>query len=183
MNLEHHRKKAKRLLRAFSSNEPEALARVNAALGGRAEVRFQLSDAQHVIALESGYRCWPELRRAAEAVVAAADSDSRSEIVIDTGLEYRPADPVLVRVVRRGQRSRGIAEGITDDGAAVAKAGRPPSWHEAVERVFQEFDVNISRRGVVSLPVVPVGPTEVEVVRRIGEASLALYQEILDLDS
>jgi hypothetical protein len=34
---------------------------------------------------------------------------------------------------------------------------------------------------MVSLPVVRVGPPEDEVVRRIGEASRALYQELLEL--
>lgn len=29
--------------------------------------RFQLSDAQHVVAVERGYRSWPELKRALEA--------------------------------------------------------------------------------------------------------------------
>jgi hypothetical protein len=35
---------------------------------------------------------------------------------------------------------------------------------------------------VVSLPVVRVGPCEVKIVTRIAQASLALYQELLDLD-
>ena len=178
MNLEHHRKEAKRLLRAFQAGAPEALARAERAIGDRS--RFQLSDAQHVIAVEAGYRTWPELRRAAEA--PGSRDDARSETVVDVGLEYGPGEPVLVRVVRRGERGTGIAEWVTDDGAAVAKAGRPPAWRDAVDRVHREFIVNISRRGVVSLPVVSVGPTEEEVVRRIGQASLALYQEILDLE-
>jgi hypothetical protein len=42
-------------------------------------------------------------------------------------------------------------------------------------------DVNITRQGVVWLPVVAVGPGEQAVVRRIAEASLALYQDLLAL--
>jgi hypothetical protein len=38
----------------------------------------------------------------------------RSEMLIDTGLEYRPGDPVRVRVVRREHRIS-----VTDDGAAI----------------------------------------------------------------
>ena len=94
--------------------------------------------------------------------------------MIDTGLEYGPGDPVRVRVVRREHRIS-----ITDDGAAIAKAGRPPGWREAAGLVG-DLGVNVSRRGVVSLPVVPVGPSEEKTVRRIGDASLCLYQAILE---
>jgi hypothetical protein len=93
--------------------------------------------------------------------------------LIDTGLEYRPGDPVRVRVVRREHRIS-----VTDDGAAIARAGRPRVWREAADLVG-ELGVNVSRRGVVSLPVVLVGPCEEKTVRRIGEASLYLYQAIL----
>jgi hypothetical protein len=47
--------------------------------------------------------------------------------------------------------------------------------------VESEFGVNVSRSGTIWLPVVPVGPSEGQVVRRIGEASRALYQELLEL--
>lgn len=98
----------------------------------------------------------------------------RSETLIDTGLEYRPGDPVRVRVLRREHRIS-----VSDDGAAIAKAGRPQAWREAAGWVG-ELGVNISRRGVISLPVVPVGPCEKKTVRRIGEASMYLYQAILE---
>lgn len=104
--------------------------------------------------------------------------EARSETVIDTGLEYRPGDPVRVRVVRRGHRIS-----VTDDGAAIEKAGRPPRWREAADRLAEELVVNISQKGVISLPVVPVGPGEERIVRRIGEASLGLYQELLELEA
>ena len=42
--------------------------------------------------------------------------------------------------------------------------------------------MNVGRHGIISLPVVPVGPCEEEIVRRIGAASLALYQELLELE-
>ena len=41
--------------------------------------------------------------------------------------------------------------------------------------------VNVTRQGTVWLPVVPAGPPEGVVVARIEKASLALYQELLDL--
>ena len=70
---------------------------------------------------------------------------------------------------------------MTDDGAGFRMAGRPARWHAAAERVGEELEVNFSRGGVISLPVVRVGPPEPEVVRRIAEASRAFYQELLEL--
>lgn len=181
MNLEHYRKEAKRLRRAFDAGDPEALSRADRSLGERARTRFLLTDAQYVIAVELGYRSWPELTRAVKLATAqrpAGRADQvRSETVIDTGLEYRPGDPVRVRVVRREHRVS-----VTDDGAALEKAGRPRCWREAADRVDQELDVNISQLGVISLPVVRVGPCKEKIVRRIAEASLGLYQELLDLE-
>jgi hypothetical protein len=49
-DLEHERKEAKRLVRAFRAGEPEAVHRAEAVLGARARERFGLSDAQHVVA-------------------------------------------------------------------------------------------------------------------------------------
>lgn len=103
---------------------------------------------------------------------------TRTESVIETGLEYGPRDPVRVRVVRRPHRVS-----VTDDGAAIVRAGRPRGWRDVAERVSQELVVNVSRNGVVSLPVVRVGPPEEEIVNRIAEASVGLYQEVLELDS
>ncbi len=157
MDLERCKKDAKALLRAHRNAEPEALARAARVLGGRE--RFQLSDAQHVIAVELGYRTWPELTRAVK--------------VIETGLEYVPGDPVVLRAVQRRHLY------ITDDGAAVARAGSPP--RALREQLADELIVNISRSGVVSLPVMGAGPGYDAIVRRIADASLALYQELLEL--
>ena len=101
---------------------------------------------------------------------------SRTETTVDTGLEYRPGDLVRVRVVRRGPRTS-----VSDDGAALARAGRPRAWRDAAGKLERVLDVNVSPAGVISLPVVKVGPPEEQVVERIGAASLALYQDLLDL--
>jgi hypothetical protein len=43
--------------------------------------------------------------------------------------------------------------------------------------------VNVSRQGVVFLPLSPRrGPAEHDIVQRIGDASLAFYQSLLDLE-
>ena len=99
----------------------------------------------------------------------------RSETRIETDREYRPGDPVIVRVIRREQRTT-----VSDERGAVQRAGRSGDLGRASARVLAEFDVNVTRRGEVSLPVVAVGPTEDEVVGRISDASLALYDELLE---
>jgi hypothetical protein len=83
---------------------------------------------------------------------------------------------VYVHVVHREHRTQ-----VSDDGAAILRAGHPRNWRAAARRVAGELIVNISRHGVVSLPVVRVGPPEETIIRRIGEASLAFYEELLDL--
>jgi hypothetical protein len=48
--------------------------------------------------------------------------------------------------------------------------------------VHAELDVNITRGGVVILPVVPVGPPECEVARRVARGSLIFFQELLEVE-
>ena len=330
MDLERYRKDAKALLRAFRAGDGEAAARAESVLGERGRGRFQLSDAQHVVAVEHGYRTWPELKRAAEtsesrgptplevalyrgaretaerlaenevsplalwtaaalgrvdllrrldstpqAVVhrpsfaglglppgpppgddeqtildealcfaalngrddavewlleRGADVDgapylgvtplcfavqfgrsatvkllldrgadptlrdrvhgatpaewarriARSDLAgliegIETGLEYTPVEPVRLRVDFRRFPY------VLDDGRAVELAGRPSGWREVAERIARERIVNVSRAGVVSLPVVAAGPGFDVIVERIARASLELYLELLEL--
>jgi hypothetical protein len=182
VDLEHHRKDAKRLLRAYRAGESSAVARAQAALGtrapalgsrapalgSRAPARFVLTDAQHVIAVEHGYRSWPELRRAVPG--------RRTDSVIDTPLAYQPGDRISLRRTERPPRLS-----ISDDGAALAKAGHPATWRRIADRLARELDVNISRHGVISLPVVAAGPGEEAIVRRIAAASQRFYDELLEL--
>jgi hypothetical protein len=180
MNLEHCRKDAKRLLRAVAAGDADALARARRVLGERARERFGLSDAQHVVASERGYRSWPAMARDARAGAAPSPPTAelaRVESGVDTGLEYRPGDPVRVWVLRRERRVF-----VSDHGAALRKAGTPPGWHRACARVLAELDVNITRAGVVRLGLVAVGPPEDAVIARIGRASLIFFQELLDLE-
>jgi hypothetical protein len=84
--------------------------------------------------------------------------------------------PVRVRVVVRRFPY------VLDDGAALELAGRPPGWRAVAERIARELDVTIGRRnGVVSLPVVPAGPGFDAILRRVAGASLALYEDVLEL--
>jgi hypothetical protein len=139
-------------------------------LGARAAHRFLLSDAQHVVAREAGYRTWGEL-------VRASDVD---EWTVEPGLAYGPGDPVVVRVRRRGRYST-----IDDDGAAVAKAGRPRGWLEVARRIVEkEHWLNVNRRGVIFVGAFEHRGAEwrATLVQRVADASLAVYQEVLELD-
>jgi Ankyrin repeats (many copies) len=101
---------------------------------------------------------------------------ARTDETIATALEYMPGDPVLLRAVRR----RHVIVG--DEGAAVERAGRPPGWRAVADRLADELIVNISRSGVVWLPISRGGPGYDAIVQRIADASLALYQELLELE-
>jgi hypothetical protein len=161
VNLERYRNDAKALVRAHRTLDDEARARARVVLGERASERFQLSDAQHVIAIENGYRNWPDLK-------------SSAPTELTTALEYAPGDPVTLRITRR----RMI--GVSDDGGAVARAGTPPGWREVADRIADALVVNVSRSGTVSLPVSRRGPGYDAIVERIAQASLALYEELLE---
>jgi hypothetical protein len=95
---------------------------------------------------------------------------------LDTGLEYTPGDPVRLRVVIRRFPY------VSDEGAAVARAGQPAGWRDAADRIAGERVVNISRNGVVSLPVVAAGPGFDAIAERVAAASLELYEELLEMD-
>ena len=103
--------------------------------------------------------------------------ETRTEERVDSGLEYRPGEPVLVRVVRRGRRID-----LSDEGRGVAHAGKPAGWRDAAEQVVDGYGLNLGREGAVSVPVVPAGPGLEPLLARVAGASLAVYQEILELD-
>jgi hypothetical protein len=163
VDIEWYRKNAKTLARAFRDGDAHAVARAESVLGDRARERFGLSDAQHVVAVEHGYRTWPELVKAPPR-----------EWLVETGLEYGPGDPVVLRAVQR----RHVY--IGDQGGAVARAGMPPGWRDVADQIAEGLIVNIARNGHVSLPV--MGSRYESVVERIARASLVLYEELLDLD-
>jgi hypothetical protein len=162
MSIERYRKDAKALARAHRAGEADATARARAVLGHRAGERFLLSDAQHVIANESGYRSWSELRAA-----------QPRELVTEE--RYAPDDPVVVRLTKHRHLL------VDDGGGGVARAGTPPGWRGLAERLADELVVNISRGGVVSLPVVARCATVDEIVARVAHASAVLYEELLEL--
>ena len=89
-----------------------------------------------------------------------------------------PSVPVHVWVRHRAHRGS-----VSDRGTALELAGSPRDWQRACAPVHAELDVNITRAGVVWLPVVAAGPSEPDVVRRVAAASLIFFQELLELEA
>lgn len=94
---------------------------------------------------------------------------------LDSGLVYGGHGPVEVHVRKRGRRYD-----ISDGAGAVSAAGRPAGWLDAAERVVAEADLNVNRRGVVFVRVVE-GRDVGALTRRVAEASLAVYEALLEI--
>ena len=176
MEMERHRKDAKALHRDVQRGDPDATARAAHVLGARARQRFGLSDAQHVVASELGFASWPRLRAATRARIPSADAGPPPVELLETGRVYVAGDPVRLRVVTRRWPE------VDDGGGAVERAGRPAGWHAVAARVARDGEVNLNRRGVLSLPVVPCGPGRDAIVARVAETSVILFGELLELD-
>jgi hypothetical protein len=101
----------------------------------------------------------------------------RYEAVLDTGLAYAQGEPVLVTIRRRGRRYD-----LRDDGRALELAGRPVGWHETAAAAVGAFDLNLTRNGVVFVPAVEGGVDRDWLARRVAEASLAVYDALLELE-
>jgi hypothetical protein len=115
-----------------------------------------------------------EMRQALEA--ARATWGERGEVRIDSGLAYGDGDPVRVLVRKRGHRYD-----LTDDGAAVRKAG-VRGWLPVAEAVVADYWMNVNRGGVVCVGAVE-GRDLASLAARIAETSLAVYQELLEADA
>jgi transposase InsO family protein len=187
--VEHHRKQAKALVRAYRAGERDAVERAESVLGERARERFLLSDAQFVVAREQGHRTWADLKRShyslpsdrlsrirAELERARRDWGELGDAVLDGGAEYADGDPVEVRV-----RKRAHVYTVDDDAAAMARAGKPPGWLAVATDVVDAYALNVNRRGVVFVPAVEGGVDLAWLVTRIADCSAAVYRELLDL--
>jgi hypothetical protein len=99
------------------------------------------------------------------------------EISVDTGLMYRHDDPVRIRIRRRGRRYD-----LSDDGAAVALAGRPTGWLEVVDHITADDGFNVNRRGVVGVPVAE-GRDIALLSLRLAQSSRTAYLALLELSA
>jgi hypothetical protein len=110
---------------------------------------------------------------------ASATWGDRGETVLDSGLTYGGNAPVLVRATKRDGRYL-----FSDEGRAIELAARPAGWREAARRLQDEYVVNVSRNGVISLPAVHRRELAwlTTIVERVAEASASFYAELLELD-
>jgi Ankyrin repeats (3 copies) len=148
--------------------------------GNLAIIELLLDNGANPNLRDTGYDAtpagWAEHHGQNEAQLLLAAHEVRAEEIVMTQLAYTPGDPVTVTVVHRAQRTS-----VSDQGAAVRRAGTPPGWLTTAGQLERDRDVNITRQGVVWLPVVAAGPGQQALVERIAEASLALYQDLLEL--
>jgi hypothetical protein len=112
-----------------------------------------------------------------ELAAARAGWGERAQIELDSGLAYARDLPVRVRV-----RKRGIRYELDDLGGAVTGAGTPPGWPAVAERVVAREGLNVNRPGRVFVSVVE-GRDLDDLVRKVAEASLAVYAALLELDA
>jgi hypothetical protein len=112
-----------------------------------------------------------DLWQALEA--AGARWGDTGAIRLPSGLAYRPGDPVLIEVRKRGHRYD-----LSDEGAAVRKAG-VRGWLPVAEAVVEREGFNVNRRGVVFVPAVE-GRDLASLAARLAETSLAVYDALLE---
>ena len=171
-SLEHYRREAKELVRAFHAGDEAVRERAAAVAGGRD--RFLLADAQLVVAREHGCRSWAEFRQRIEtSPLDGLAALERGEIVVDSGLAYADNEPVRILVRKRLYRYT-----ISDRGRAIEKSGRPPGWREAAERAVEPM--NVDRQGTVFVPTV-AGPHLPRLIDRLADASRAVHEAVIVL--
>jgi hypothetical protein len=162
LDLDGYRREAKRLVKAYRAGDATVHERAQALLGERD--RFLLSDAQHLLAREQGYRTWAELK-----------AELPAERIVDTGLRYGVDEPVRIRIRRRGRRYD-----LDDRGDAVRLGGKAPGWREAAEWAVEPM--NVSRQGIVFVPAVEGNWDLGELARRLGESAQAVYEALVELE-
>jgi hypothetical protein len=100
------------------------------------------------------------------------------ETIVDSGREWRPGEPVQLRIRRRGHWTE-----IDDLGEAVRRAGKPPGWLEIADRVVAEEGMNVSRAGVVFVSYGRRTGHDLETITgRLADSALDVYNALLDLD-
>jgi hypothetical protein len=100
----------------------------------------------------------------------------RGDAALPTGGWYTDGEPVTVLARKRGGRVH-----LSDGGAAVRLAGRPPGWLEATERAVADHHLNVNRAGVVFVPAFEWRDLQA-LALRVAAASRAVYAALLELD-
>ena len=183
-HLDALRREARVLLRAVGGGDPAARERATTVLGARADDRFVLADALHVVAREQGASSWPVLvaRATAGAIRAALDEqspgeDGPAEVEVETDLRYPDRSPVVIHVRRRQTRFL-----LSDRGEAVNRSGRPDGWADTAERAVRRTGMNVSSTtGAVFVPAAGARDLD-DLALRLARASLDVLDALLGLD-
>ncbi len=112
---------------------------------------------------------------AAALDAARAGWGETGETELPTGLEYAEGHAVRIHVRKRGHRYD-----LSDDGAAVAKAGKPPGWLDLAEEVVAEQGFNVNRTGNVFVPAVE-GRDLASLALRLAACSVDVHSAIVEL--
>jgi hypothetical protein len=115
-----------------------------------------------------------------EVELAQLTGLERGEAVLDTGRTYDGVVPVRVHVRKRERRLE-----FSDGGGAVAASGVRPKGLTLPDHIdLGPYSVNVTRKGVVSLPGFTSQSAEwlAKLLELVAEGSLALYEELLELD-
>ena len=99
-----------------------------------------------------------------------------SERIVATDLRYGDETAVSVHIRKRHRRYD-----IDDKGAAVRKARAfgVEEWEEIASEVVDAHDLNVNRRGVISVPTVE-GADLAWLAFRVARCSYAVHSELLD---
>jgi hypothetical protein len=177
------RREARSLQRAAAAGDPVARQRAAAVLGARADARFLLANALHVVARERGASSWPALvaeakrGRIATALDEALDADGRAEIEVDTDFAYPDGSPVVIAVKRRHHHVL-----LDDRGEAVRRAGRRTGWRDAAERAVLREGMNLApETGAVFVPGV-IGRDLDGLALRLARSSLDVLEVLFELE-
>jgi hypothetical protein len=106
----------------------------------------------------------------------AAELGERGATTFDSDLSYLPGEPVRVHLRKRDTRCE-----LSDEGRAIALAGRPPGWRAAAQRVVDEAALNLARDGRIFVAI-NMGRDLDELAARVAATSADVYDAVLDLE-
>ncbi|MFI6537187.1 ankyrin repeat domain-containing protein [Nonomuraea sp. NPDC050547] len=144
-NVEYYRKQAKHLRHAYAAGDAAAGTRVADMLGERAGERFLLSDAQHVLAQEHGFRTWAEFRAHLESRGTTEERPVSRLMGVRPGIyasmagtllaELRRGDPGALRrlrahVPRHATATSAATAALRDARLIIARELGLPTWQE-----------------------------------------------------
>ena len=187
--IEHYRAEAKALLRAARDGDNAALERARAALGERADSRFVLADALHVVAVEHGYRSWPVFKHDEEAradadvrtvgrisAAPAADYAARAEELLDAARRHDAAAiaRLQARVPRLSDLDADIPISATDADARICLA------REYGFRTWAELAESTDRAAETHYSLLPEESPWKQAAAAIQAGDAARLRELLD---